>query len=336
MYNRFLDIHVIGANGEYSHPFDIQAMGEYVLSKMRADQTLGKKSPAAVYFINQDTTDPDRATLSNIDTTRLPAVGYVAVGVPLQDIKGATNLVTYRALMAWVGDKWYRGKLRVNCHGASDAVGTMIVGQQYTHIGSIGRWIVANKLPSVNLRELWRKTGGACGLATVTLAICYAAREDTKTGGEAVLSGVAAVASELRKAEYSGIVVTGASLPVRIYTPDSQLLSMTQRHVDAQWTSEYLPKLQSLQSSGLCDLINDILDTLPPQTAQNLCSDKSALDTMLPPALLVLYKQALVHQMAQQLMARRPSGGKAGQLLIKSSNTLARFAHNDGKVSEVS
>ncbi|AKQ65498.1 hypothetical protein A176_002410 [Myxococcus hansupus] len=259
----------------------------------------------------------------------------------LTDIQNQTVAPTVQAILRWVGNSYHYGKIRINCHGDTDG-GLMFMHTDAAHtnpdvcfFGSIAEWLVANGLPKVALRSMWRKLGKNCGLATISLAVCHSskARGSQVTLYPDTMSGVEQIVARLQEHGYSGIAVSGHDEPFTAGLGAAAqgwvAAELAEAHVDGlAWWDPAVTQLATAQVNSLQQLGN--LANIPQPLVQQLTADIN--NALLHNGV----RNALIQGFTEQyraMTAARMANAQPGQTLIRdaTSGQYVRFAHHAGK-----
>jgi hypothetical protein len=201
-YERFWDLHVTANNGYYDFANKVQTQVDYQLGQ-QADVTgtfRNLVSPATTAAVVE---------AMPMNAQNLPRTGVVASMAKIKaldkaDGNGASGKPDARALVQWVSNPAYKGKIRLNAHGLEGKI-VMAQGPGGTvdqiHAFKFALWLVDNGLDSLQGNDS-RVSATPTGLLTIALAICFG------TAQSADGSSQQQVANALKIKGHLGIKVT--------------------------------------------------------------------------------------------------------------------------------
>ncbi|WP_309887415.1 hypothetical protein [Archangium sp.] len=173
-YERFWDLHVIASDGTYDFANQVQEQVDY--QHRRHGQQL-RQSLNLVNVTSASTVDP-RAP-NRAPSFGLPREGgVVASAVKASDLNALRATATDKALIKWISDIEFVGKLRINAHGDGRGHIYMPPDEVPVNAEKLVSWLQANGLD----KPIWISDDEQVqgGLATVSMAVCMGAMYETE------------------------------------------------------------------------------------------------------------------------------------------------------------
>jgi hypothetical protein len=221
-YDRYWDLHITGITGWYDFAPQIDEQMFYQVTTHPGELPNGR-----ILINPPNPRVPSVVTALPIGGMNLPAAGYVASVVALDNISNHNVNADVQALAAWINDTGHVGKMRLNCHGngrGQIGMGTAGMPAPVTWIDAshVVAWLIANGLAAVHTTTVASLAGSKreYGLVTLSVAVCMAARYETTpatmnlmgtNSSAAPASAVAQIVTSLRTAGIRGVEVTGSN-----------------------------------------------------------------------------------------------------------------------------